>query len=119
MARRTKDIQTCSRQRTSHINRERSAKLLSLYIAINAVHHSIYYDNTSPSEQYPLTLNKVSYSIDFRPRWQVGRDGEMVTKGYKQTLKIRRRFSGGLGHLDIGWRSVNQSDPFPLKPVVS
>ncbi|GMP59194.1 hypothetical protein CsSME_00022572 [Camellia sinensis var. sinensis] len=62
----------------------------------------------------------------------------MITKGYKQTLKTRRRLSfsisipslhstslsnllvggssGGLGHLDTDWRSVDQSDPFHLEP---
>ena len=66
---------------------------MPLHITINAAHHSIYCDNPSLSGRHALTLNKVSYSIDFRPRWQVGRDGEMITKGYKQTLKTRRRLS--------------------------
>ncbi|GMP92343.1 hypothetical protein CsSME_00042604 [Camellia sinensis var. sinensis] len=58
MAQRANDIQTHGRQRTSHISRQRSAKLLPLYITINVARHSIYYDNTSPLEQHRLNLNK-------------------------------------------------------------
>ena len=68
-------------------------KLLPQYITINAAHHSIYYDNTSPSEQRHLTLYKTSYNTDFRREGHVGRDSEMMTKGYKQAWKPRRRLS--------------------------
>ena len=55
--------------------------------------YSIYCNNSSLSGQHALTLNKVSYNIDFQPRWHVGRDYVMITKGYKQTSKTCRRLS--------------------------
>ena len=86
MAQGANDIQTHGKRRMNHISRQRSAKLLTLHITINAAHHSIYYDNTSPPEQDPLTLSKASYNIGFRQGEQVGRDSEMIAKGYKRTL---------------------------------
>ncbi|GMP45883.1 hypothetical protein CsSME_00014242 [Camellia sinensis var. sinensis] len=60
----------------------------------------------------PLTLSKVSYSIGFRRGEQVGRDSEMIAKGYKRTLKTRKRLSGGLDHLGLGLKSLDQFAPF-------
>ena len=75
-----------------HISRQRSAELLPQHITINAAHHSIYYDNTSPSEQSPLTLNKVSYGTGFRRKGgHVTKDSEMITKDIsnKRSTRIR------------------------------
>ncbi|KAF5954337.1 hypothetical protein HYC85_007193 [Camellia sinensis] len=90
----------------NHISRQRSVKLLTPHITINVAHHSIYYDNTSPPEQDPLILSKASYNIGFRQGEQVGRDNEMIAKGYKQTL-----ISDGLDLLGLALGSLDQSDP--------
>ncbi|KAL7221760.1 hypothetical protein ACSBR1_023661 [Camellia fascicularis] len=89
MTQRANDIQTYGRQRTSHISRQRSAKLLPLHITINAAHHSIYYDNISPSERHHLTLNKVSYSIDFRRGRQVTRWARPFGCGPEELGQVR------------------------------
>ncbi|CAL5413671.1 unnamed protein product [Camellia sinensis] len=105
-------IRAHGRWNTGHISRQRSAELLPQHITINAAHHSIYYDNISPSEQSPLTLNKVSYGTGFRRKGGTSQGTvKLLPKDISKNKKTRGRSFDGIITLNRNLKSLDQPDP--------